>query len=92
MRKYLENKYVCKPGKILVFKEKHSTRYFDMSTVENRNGAFLKLFKERKNDGWYRSEEIVDVDENNIETIIEFFDGRSDYEYERFYTETLEKV
>lgn len=41
-------------NKILIFKEKHSNRYFDASTVEAHSAACLKILKERLEEGyWY---------------------------------------
>lgn len=46
MRKHWEKP---EPGRILIFKEKHCTRYFDASTKKKIEAAALKLLKERTN-------------------------------------------
>lgn len=49
--KYIQNGYSY--PQVLVFEEKHGTRYFDASTPRNLGMACLKILSERLNEGYY---------------------------------------
>ncbi len=90
---------------ILIFHEKHSNRYFLVSSKEDIEKACRKIVKERlkESDYWYPDNDqrdIFNVDEKSTKqlaemavknkTCFEFIDLRNDYEYEGYSLEDIE--
>jgi hypothetical protein len=100
MKKYLERR-LSRAG-LLLFKEKHGSRYFVCEDQDAFCRAAMHVLKERLAEGyWYhddssypdqgetRAREIVES--NDLEAAFEFMDLRSDAEYEEMYIEYPEK-
>lgn len=74
--------------KVLVVEEKQSTRIFNISTLELRGKVFLKLFRERKDAGYYdellimESKLLEEAKTGNVKSAERIILSRGDYEYE----------
>lgn len=80
-------------AEILVLKGKHGDIYYDVSTPERRNGAFVHIFSEHLSMGYYegvphegRFKRALDGD---IDAICTFVRTRVDHEYEDIDEERL---
>jgi len=103
MKKYIERRLEGAVPGILVFREKHGTRYFMCNSREDFYRAAMKILKERadKKYSWYyedptepetdlnRAKEIIA--NNDLEAAYEFMELRSDWEYEGMDIEYPEK-
>ena len=87
--------------KIIMFKEKHSNRYFAFAEDELLKKIFLKILKERIKEGYFRDDYLHSKTANllvkegmevNIHQLKAFFQNRCDYEYEYFEIVDLEIV
>lgn len=92
MKKYLARR--LETAGILIFREKHGTRYFVCNSAEDFCKAAMKMLKERASEKfcWYyddpkepdmsltRAKEIIAS--NDLVAAYEFMDLRSDWEYE----------
>ncbi len=98
MRKYLE-RGLSKAG-ILLFKEKHGTRYFICQDADAFCRAAMKVLKDRFEERYYddprqdrlgetRAQEIIET--NDIEAAFEFMNLRGDAEYEAMDIEHAEE-
>ena len=86
---------------IIMFKEKHSNRYFAFSSEEELKKIFLKILKERKKEGYFigdylHSEKVYSLikeGENcKIQELKSFFNNRVDYEYEYYEIVKVEEI
>lgn len=79
-----------KPG-VLIFKEKHSTRYFLCDSKEDFCLAAMKILRERSEGGWYDSDVDDEVQSivasNDTEDAFLFLRTRTTYEYENMIIE-----
>jgi len=87
--------------KIIMFREKHSNRYFTFNSEEELKEIFLKILKERLKEGYF-SEDYLHRDKADL-LIKEgknckllhlkfFFNNRSDYEYESYEIVGIENL
>lgn len=86
--------------KILIVREKEGNRYFDISSKEQKDKVYLKLFQERNKQGYYNNlirygsnllQKAGEGNANACESIIELRSNEG-YEYERIEIENLEEV
>jgi len=73
--------------KILVAKEKHCDDYFVCETDEDVQKALIMLFEERKEQGYYYTDEEIAYASSN-QRIVRLMYSHQDYEYEGFDIET----
>ncbi len=72
--------------RILIAYEKYGNRVFDISTEQQRANTYLRLFKERRKEGFY--DDLAEVGSRlytgeNVLSAIRILKMRSNYEYER---------
>ncbi len=81
--------------KILIAEEKYSTRFFDISTEEQENKVYLKLFNERYKyyvDTATNQDLLLSAFQLDIKSIKKFMKLRNDYEYETLFVEKIEEI
>ena len=76
--------------KILVFEEKHGTRYFAAKTKEQLFAACLMILKQRNEQGWYpapsRKPDRPDFDEESIPNLPESMQETAKKKYQSYKT------
>ena len=76
-------------GAILVVKEKHRDRYFDVSTEEKLEEVCKSIYKKRQDEGWYLDREEADYEAIGYYSLLI---ERSYYENESITIEYLENA